>query len=388
MSRRALSDNRDLAPMGRGDGPSDSIGGSAGDEVPAEQRCFVVSEANFMREAIALALETQPHPNPRVGAVVVAAGEVIANGAHLVAGQPHAEAVAIEEAGDRARGATVYVTLEPCSHFGKTPPCSQALIAAGVTRVVVGAVDPDERVHGSGIAELRAAGIEVLTGVLAEEVEAADPGYFHHRRTGLPLVTLKLATTMDGQIAAADRTSKWISGDEAREDGHRLRAEADVIIAGAGTVIDDDPRLDVRLDGYQGRQPRPVIVAGNRELPQAAALYDRNALVYADRRLPIDLEQVEIGANGRVDVSAMIEDLGKRGYVSALVEGGATLASALVEGGHVDRIVFYLAAKLGVGQGIGAFAGEFKTITDAVPLLIETVDRIGTDLRIQAKVGS
>ena len=153
-------------------------------------------------------------------------------------------------------------------------------------------------------------------------------------------------------------------------------------------MIDDDPRLDVRLEGYTGRQPRPVIVAGRRELPEAAALYDRDVLIYADRPLPIAVEQVEAGSKGRVDVRVMIEDLGKRGYVSALVEGGATLASALLDAGLVDRIVFYLAAKVGVGQGIGAFAGEFKTITDAVPLHIESVDRVGADVRIQARVGS
>jgi diaminohydroxyphosphoribosylaminopyrimidine deaminase/5-amino-6-(5-phosphoribosylamino)uracil reductase len=388
VSRRALSDNRDLAPMGPGDGLSDSIGSLVGDEVPTEQRPFVASDSDFMRMAIALAGATQPHPNPRVGAVIASDGEIIAKGAHVRAGEPHAEVLALQEAGDRARGATVYVTLEPCSHFGKTRPCSQALIAAGISKVVVGAVDPDDRVHGSGIAELQDAGIEVVVGVLAEDVEVADPGYFHHRRTGLPLVTLKLATTMDGQIAAADRTSKWITGEEARLDGHRLRAEADVVIVGAGTVIDDDPHLDVRLDTYNGSQPRPVIVAGSRDLPKSAALYDRDALVYTDRPLSITSEQVEMGSGGRVDVRSMIEDLGKRGYVSALVEGGATLAAALVDGGHVDRIVFYLAAKVGVGQGIGAFGGEFRTITDAVPLHIETVDRIGADVRIQARVGS
>ncbi len=390
MSRRALSDNLDLAPSGsQGESLTDPFGLSDdGDEVPVEQRRFTALDSAFMRQAIELTPQTQPHPNPRVGAIIVSDGIVVGQAAHLHAGQPHAEVLALQQAGDRAHGATAYVTLEPCSHFGQTPPCSRALIDAGVAKVVVGAIDPDARVHGSGIDELEAADIEVVTGVLADEVVAIDPGYFHHRRTGLPLVTLKLATTMDGQIAAADRTSKWITGEDARKDGHRLRAASDVVIVGAGTVIDDDPHLDVRLDGYIGSQPRPVIVAGERELPVVTALYKRDPLVYTTRRQEIEAEQVEFGTDGRVDLRAMIEDLGRRGYLSALVEGGATLAAELVRAGHVDRIVFYLAAKLGLGQGIGAFAGEFKTITEAVPLFIESVDRIGFDIRIETRVGN
>lgn len=388
MSRRALSDNLDRAPEGsRGDRPTEGDR-PRGDELLLQQGHFGASDLEHMRRAIDLALQTWPHPNPRVGAVVVADGTVVGEGAHQEAGQPHAEAIALSAAGAQARGATVYVTLEPCSHFARTPPCSRALIDAGVSSVVVGVVDPDHRVHGSGIAELEAAGIEIRSGVLAEEIEASDFGYFHHRRTGLPLVTLKLATTMDGQIAAADRTSKWITGQEARQDGHRLRADADVVIVGAGTVIDDDPRLDVRIDGFLGPQPRPVIVAGKRDLPSQAALYGRGALVYTPRPLPVEQEQVVLGSEDRVDLREMIEDLGRRGYVSALVEGGASLAGELVRGRHVDRIVFYLAAKLGLGQGIGAFSGQFKTINEAVPLHIDAVRMLGSDVRIDTRVGT
>jgi diaminohydroxyphosphoribosylaminopyrimidine deaminase/5-amino-6-(5-phosphoribosylamino)uracil reductase len=253
--------------------------------------------------------------------------------------------------------------------------------------VVVGAIDPDDRVRGSGIAELRASGIEVVTGVLADEVEAADAGYFHHRRTGMPRVTLKLATTLDGQIAAADRTSKWITGEEARLDGHRLRAASDVVMVGAGTVRDDNPRLDVRINGYVGPQPRPAIIAGSRSLPTNAALYDRDPLVYTARPLDIPGEQVIAGEGKRVDLGDVLKDLGSRGYVDVMVEGGATLARALLDTGHVDRIVFYLAAKIGAGSGLAAFGGEFKTIGDAVPLTIMAVDRIGHDVRVEAKVG-
>ncbi len=373
MSRRALSDNLDRVV-------ADPV-----DEATVDDGRF---SASMMSRAIGLAAPTQPHPNPRVGAIVAVGNTVVGEGAHIQAGRAHAEVIALEAAGDAAHGSTVYVTLEPCSHEGRTPPCAQALIAAGVRRVVVGAMDPDSRVRGSGIAMLEAAGIEVATGVLAAEVEANDPGYFHHRRTGLPLVTLKLAMTMDGQIAAADRTSKWVTGEDARSDGHRLRAESDVVMVGAGTLLDDDPHLDVRLDGYGGRQPRPVIVAGSRPLPGDAALFSRDPLIYAPEPLATGGEQVVVGRGGRVDAGAMIADLGARGYVSALVEGGATLGAELVRGGHVDRIVFYLAAKLGLGRGLPAFAGEFRTITESVPLQIDAVDRIGSDLRIETRIGS
>lgn len=341
----------------------------------------------MMRRAIGLASQTQPHPNPRVGAVVVSGDGIVGEGAHRRAGEPHAEILALEQAGEASVGATLFVTLEPCSHHGRTPPCTAAVAKAGISRVVVGAIDPDERVRGNGIEELRSQGIEVITGLLADEVEGADAGYFHHRRTGRPLVTLKLATTLDGQIAASDRTSKWITGEEARLDGHRLRAASDVVLVGAGTLLGDDPRLDVRIDGYAGSQPRPVVVAGTRPLPATAAIYERDALIYTPRALEVDAEQVIVGHDGAVDLGAAIKDLGSRGYVDAMVEGGAKLGKALIDGGHVDRIVFYLAAKIGAGSGIAAFGGDFKTIGDAVSLSIIAVDRVGEDIRVEAKVG-
>ena len=201
-------------------------------------------------------------------------------------------------------------------------------------------------------------------------------------------MTLKLATTLDGQIAAADHTSKWITGGAAREDTHQLRSESDVVIVGAGTVIEDNPSLDVRLEGYAGRQPRPVIVAGARPLPERATLFARDPLVYTPGDGVGAGERVVLGDNSAVDLGAMLDDLGGRGYVTAMVEGGATLAAAMLRGGLVDRIVWYLAAKLGVGRGIGAFAGSFRTLADAVPTEFESVSRIGEDIKIEAKVGS
>lgn len=373
MSRRALSDN-----LGRPDPGSVTAG------TPVED----AATTQFMRRALALAQRQQPHPNPRVGAVIVdQRGDIVAEAAHQRAGEPHAEALALTLAGERARGATTYVTLEPCSHQGRTPPCSRALIDAGIARVVVGAGDPDSRVSGSGTAQLRAAGVDVIVGVLAQEVERIDPGYFHHRRTGKPLVTLKLATTLDGQIAAADRTSRWITGEEARRDGHLIRSESDVIIVGAGTVIDDDPALDVRLEGYRGRHPRPVVIGGSRPLPTGAQLLGRDPIIYVPRRLGVVDDEVVAPLGNHVDLEVVIRDLGERGYVSALVEGGARLAASLIRDGHVDRLVMYLAGKLGLGTGVPVFSGVFATLGDALQLEVEAVTRIGNDLKVEAKVG-
>jgi len=341
-----------------------------------------------MRQAITLARGTRPHPNPRVGAVVLSAGgQVLAQAAHLAPGEPHAEAVALAAAGDRARGGTLVVTLEPCAHHGRTGPCTSAVIAAGVSRVVIGAEDPDDVVSGRGIAELERAGIDVAVGTLAPEVIALDPGYHHHRRTGRPRVTLKTAMTLDGQTAADDGTSRWITGPEARRDGHRLRAEADAVLIGAGTLRADDPRLDVRLEGFTGPQPRPIVVAGAGALPPSAALYARNPLVYAPTPVGLDgIEQVTVAGTGGVDLSGMMKDLGARGVVDLLVEGGATLAGSLLAAGLIDRIVAYLAATMAGGAGRGVFAGRFATLVDATDVVITEVTRLGSDLKIVADV--
>jgi diaminohydroxyphosphoribosylaminopyrimidine deaminase/5-amino-6-(5-phosphoribosylamino)uracil reductase len=323
----------------------------------------------LMRAAIDESRSTQPHPNPRVGAVVTTPqGDVLATGAHQGVGQPHAEVVSL---GDGAfSGCTMFVSLEPCNHHGRTPPCTEAVIKAGIDTVYVGQVDPDDRVSGSGIARLKDAGITVIAPLLGEEVEAADPGYFHQRRTGRPLVTLKMASTLDGQAAALDGTSQWITQEAARDDVHRLRSEQDAIIVGSGTVIADNPALTVRTAGYSGRQPLPVVVAGRRPIPEDARILTANPLVYE--------------SNTRVDLEALIDDLGDRGMVSVMVEGGPTLARSFVEGRLVDEIVWYLGASLGVGHGLGALSGEFATITDAVPITFDTVQRIGTDIKITA----
>ncbi len=360
MSRRAHADNR------------------------ADQRR---SQAHLQR-AFEIATFHHPHPNPRVGAVIVdERGVVVGEGAHVAAGQPHAEILALDAAGERANGATAYVTLEPCNHHGRTPPCTDALIAAGVRRVVLAVTDPDPRVAGAGSDRLRKAGIEVVEDVDVAAGEALDPGYFHHRRTGRPLVTLKLAATLDGQTAAADGSSQWITSEEARTDVHRLRARSDAIVIGAGTLRSDDPRLDVRIHGHHGPGPRPVVVAGRKPLPAESKLYARTPLVYrpADAAPPpASVEAVTLPSIDGVELEALVKDLGGRGMLDVLVEGGPTLAGALVRSGLVDRFVVYLAGKLGGGLGLPMFSGTWDTLDRAVELDVLDVTTLGPDVRITA----
>ncbi len=275
------------------------------------------------------------------------------------------------------------VTLEPCTHTGRTPPCVDAIVAAGITRVVVGALDPDPRVSGGGVRHLRDAGIAVVEHVLARECEDLDPAYFHHRRTGRPLLTLKTASTLDGQTAAADGTSQWITGPAARTDVHRLRAEADAVVVGAGTLRADDPRLTVRLDGYRGPQPVPVVVAGSGPLPERARLWERDPIVVAtERREHGRTIVVPPGPDGLPDLDAAVRALAVEGLLDLLIEGGPTLAGALWRRGLIGRGVTYLAAKMAGGEGRGIFGGSFSTLGEARPIRIRDVRHVGDDLRV------
>ncbi len=340
-----------------------------------------------MARALELARRHLPHPNPRVGAVIVdPAGQVVGEGAHDRAGNPHAEIVALAAAGDRARGSTIYVTLEPCSHQGRTPPCADALIASGVSRVVVGAIDPDRRVAGQGVTLLEGHGIAVETGVLGAEAEELDPGYFHHRRTGRPLLTLKMAMTLDGQVAAADGTSQWITGELARNDAHLLRADADAVLIGAGTLATDHPRLDVRIPGYEGHQPRPIVVKGRQPLAGLGPLSERRPLIVATEGGSGEVLVVAADSNGRPDLVAAVTKLGEMGLLHILVEGGPTLARTLWEKALISRGVFYLAGMVAGGVGHPAFAGPWPTLAEANAVQIKKVTTLGTDLRVDFKV--
>ena len=324
-------------------------------------------DRQWMAEAVTLGQGVRhlTSPNPWVGAVVVPAGDApVSLGATSPPGGPHAEATALELAGDTARGATVYVTLEPCSHHGRTPPCADALIDAGVARVVVGTADPDWRVSGAGIERLRAAGIEVTVGVGEGEVTASLAPYLKHRRTGRPWVVLKLAATLDGRIAAPDGTSKWITGPEARADAHRLRAESDAIAVGAGTVRADDPALtvrDVRVLAAGGRDPLRVVLGR----PPADA-----------RVMPALIHE------GAPD--DLLDDLGRRDVVQLLVEGGAAVAGEFHRRGLVDQYVIYFApAVMGGDDGRPMFAGPGAPTMGALRRgRTVSVRQLGPDVRI------
>ena len=316
-----------------------------------------------MAEAVELGQSVRAitSPNPWVGAVLVPDGDdPVTLGATSPPGGPHAEAIALELAGRTALGSTVYVTLEPCSHQGRTPPCADALIEAGVRRVVVGVEDPDPRVAGAGVDRLRRAGVEVVVGVGAADVAASLAPYLKHRRTGRPWVVCKLAMTLDGRTAAPDGTSQWITGPLARADVHHLRAESDAILVGSGTVRADDPSLTVR--DAEGRDPLRIVLGG--DLPEAARV--RPAEVYEG------------------DPGELLARLGAQGVVQLLVEGGATVAGDWHRRGLIDQYVFYLApVLLGGGDGRPVFAGSgVPTIDEAWRGRIAAIRSIGPDVRI------
>ncbi|MDE0673995.1 MAG: bifunctional diaminohydroxyphosphoribosylaminopyrimidine deaminase/5-amino-6-(5-phosphoribosylamino)uracil reductase RibD [bacterium] len=341
----------------------------------------------LLRRALKKAAEARPHPNPRVGALVMdPGGQLVGTGVHQGPGSPHAETLALDEAGSRAKGGTLITTLEPCVHSGRTPPCVDRITGAGVAAVVVGADDPDRRVSGRGRAVLEELGIEVAGPLLTEEVEAADPAYFHHRRTGRPRFTLKAAVTLDGWTAARDGTSQWISGPAARRDGHRLRASADGVMVGAGTLRADDPSLTVRLEGARTPQPPAVVVAGRARLPAVRKLWERRPLVIAPQPtdvVPPDLQVIAPGGDGLVDLALAARALGERGLLEVLVEGGPRLAGGMWSAGLIDRGVFYMAARVAGGEGLPVMSGAFSTLSASRQAIIEDVQKVGEDLRIE-----
>jgi diaminohydroxyphosphoribosylaminopyrimidine deaminase/5-amino-6-(5-phosphoribosylamino)uracil reductase len=321
----------------------------------------------FMAEAIEAgrSVRASTSPNPWVGAVVVPAGEGPATvGATQPPGGPHAERVALDLAGEAARGGTLYATLEPCSHFGRTPPCADAIIEAGVSRVVVGMEDPDRKVAGQGIARLREAGIDVEVGVGAAAVAESLAPYLKHRRTGRPWVVLKMAATLDGRTAAPDGSSKWITGALARLDAHRLRAESDAIAVGSGTVRADDPALTVRLPpGEAGRERQPLRVVLGRA-PEGA--------------------RVQPAIEHRGSLGELLDELGRRDVLQLLVEGGAHVAHSFHASGLVDRYVVYIAPTLlGGDDGVPILAGPgAPTMGEVWRGKLVDVRRLGQDVRI------
>jgi diaminohydroxyphosphoribosylaminopyrimidine deaminase/5-amino-6-(5-phosphoribosylamino)uracil reductase len=352
-----------------------------------------VEQAEAVRRAVALSARAlgTTSPNPPVGAVVLdRAGNVVGEGWTRPPGGPHAEVVALQEAGDRAVGGTMVVTLEPCRHTGRTGPCTSALLEAGVARVVVACADPTEQA-GGGAEVLRAAGVEVEADVLTDEV-AHGPleAWLTSRRTGRPFVTWKYAATLDGRSAAADGTSRWITSEAARADVHRLRGEVDAVLAGVGTVLGDDPLLDVRPDLHSpaGHQPLRVVVDTRGRTPLTARCLSgqRPALVATGPLLdePGYPRTVQLPLrDDHLDLAALLNHLQEaHGVVSVLLEGGPTLAGAFVAQGLVDRVVGYVAPAL-LGDGPHALgAAGTGTITRAHRLRLDDVTRVGDDVRL------
>jgi diaminohydroxyphosphoribosylaminopyrimidine deaminase / 5-amino-6-(5-phosphoribosylamino)uracil reductase len=358
-------------------------------------QAFGDADALFMARALTLAergLFTAT-PNPRVGCVIVAAGRIIGEGWHEKAGGPHAEIAALRDAeshGLDVRGATLYVTLEPCNHAGRTPPCTEALVAAGVARVVAAMPDPNTLAAG-GAGRLRAAGIRVDIGLLEHEARALNPGFISRSTRGRPFVRMKVAAALDGRTATADGRSQWITGEAARNDGHAWRARACAILTGIGTVQADNPRLTVRAVATP-RQPLRIVVDRHAETPREANVLQGGALLVTagprNDAWPEDVIQVALpDADGRVDLHAMMRDFAQRELNEIHVEAGARLNGALLEAGLVDEILAYIAPCLlgDPSRGIAQFRVA-RGLEARVPLAFDSIDRIGDDLRIRARV--
>lgn len=357
---------------------------------------FTADDRRHMAQALKLAARglNTTHPNPRVGCVIVAGGAVIGEGWHAYAGGLHAEAEALARAGNKARGGTAYVTLEPCCHTGRTPPCTTALIAAGIGRVVYGAADPNPRVDGGGAAALSAAGIEVQGGLLAAESERLNPGFILRMRRGWPLVRTKIATSLDGRTALAGGESQWITGEAARHDVQRWRARSDVIMTGVGTVLADDPVLNVRESGQPlPRQPLRVILDSRYRTPPAARILATpgDVLVIgagADvRRSALEaggarVETATMDA-GRVDVAAVLRRLGELEINEVWVEAGPALNGALLAAGLIDELVVYMAASVLGNEARGMFdMAPLASLAERPAFRLQSVRRVGDDLRL------
>ncbi|HVN89736.1 MAG TPA: bifunctional diaminohydroxyphosphoribosylaminopyrimidine deaminase/5-amino-6-(5-phosphoribosylamino)uracil reductase RibD [Candidatus Binataceae bacterium] len=356
-------------------------------------------DEHYIREALQLAqaMLGRTAPNPSVGCVIVRDRRIIGRGATAAGGRPHAETQALAQAGHRARGATAYVSFEPCAHHGQTPPCAQALIDAEVARVVIGCGDPFPKVRGRGIAMLKRAGIDVTVGVLEAESRTLNEGFIKRIITGRPFVTLKLAMTLDGRIAASSGDSRWISSEASRAMVHRWRNESDVVMVGAGTVIADNPRFTCRMEC--GRDPVRLVIDPNLRSDPSARIFRQRSIAptlvatstdktkAAQSRFGRRVEVLGVPKNDTgIDLDALMRQLAARGWSKVLHEGGAHLAGAALKAGIVDRVAFFIAPKL-LGGGLSAIEGLVApTMRSAIPLNNLAAQKVDTDWLIEAEV--
>jgi diaminohydroxyphosphoribosylaminopyrimidine deaminase/5-amino-6-(5-phosphoribosylamino)uracil reductase len=357
-----------------------------------------VAAERYMRRALEVAARGRGtvSPNPLVGCVVVRDGEIVGEGWHERAGGPHAEVVALRAAGASARGADVYVTLEPCAHTGRTPPCTEALLAAGVARVVAAIADEDPVARGGG-ERLRSAGVQVEFGVCSDEARRQNAVFLHGLATGRPFVIVKGAVSLDGRIAAADGTSRWLTGPGARARAHRLRAEVDAVLVGSGTVVTDDPRLTVRPDGAEAappgaRQPLRVVLDGRRRTRAHHHVVDSSAPTLVVTAAggadgpwlagrAVDVVEVPARGPGGLDLHAVLAALWGRGVRSVLVEGGAQVSSSFVRAGLADRLEIHVAPLVLGEGGVPSFAGHWvQTLAGAPRFALDGVERAGDDV--------
>lgn len=357
-----------------------------------------MQDAGYMRMALSLAKKGagKTSPNPAVGAVLVKGGRVIGKGYHKKAGLPHAEIEAIKSAKEDVRGATLYVTLEPCCHWGRTPPCTDALKRAGIREVVIGHKDPNPKVSGKGISALKAAGIKAAVGVLEDKCRKLNEAYIKYITTGAPFVTLKLASSLDGRIATVTGASRWITCPESRARAHRLRAMSDAVMVGVNTVVKDDPELTVRL--AKGKNPVRVVTDSTLRTPLAAKVFagteEGRLIIYTTKKasqakvkkaVALGAVVVSVGlTNGGVAVREVIADLGRRGVVSLLVEGGSMLSASLLSAGLVDKLCFFMSPGLIGGDGAPAVASLGVKDPAKAPFIHGmTITRSGKDMLVE-----
>lgn len=359
----------------------------------------------MMEKALRLAMQARviAPPNPWVGCVIANDGKIVGEGFTQAPGGAHAEIVALAQAGNLAKGATAYVTLEPCAHFGRTPPCVDALINAGITRVVIGIQDPDIQVQGKGIARLRAAGIHVTENILAEAITESLAPYLFHRMTGLPYCLLKGAASIDGRVAAEDGTSQWISSKEALIDCHRIRAESQAILIGSGTAIADTPTLNVRnVEQYPSKPPLRVILDAHGRVPANGPLFDISiapTLIITSENCPdetkkewlshgVQVETVPIAKNGvGLDLHKVLILLGRRGILQLMIEGGGTILGSFIEAGIINHLSLFIGGRILGQNGIPLFATDcIKTLKDSPQLQLLGAKILGNSVRLDYKI--